>query len=146
MLVETAMALSLLTALGLGMLKLCINITAPRQWTLQQTVSDAYMTYERALAERASFEQITGDDSLWPVFPASAQSTVELGRLPGGEAISGTVIRTRSADPNNFPADGGSGTLATNPAAMKVWRLQSVVRYQVGNRTYLKSRTVIRSQ
>lgn len=146
MLVETAMALSLLTALGLGMLKLCINITAPRQWTLQQSVTDAYMTYERALAERVPFEQITGDGSLWPAFPNSARSTVELGKLPGGRAITGTVVRTRIPDPNNFPEDGGSGTLATNPARMKVWKLQSVVHYEVGNRSYVKSRTVIRSQ
>ncbi len=146
MLVEITMALALLTVLGLGLLQLSINITAPRQWTLQQSVTDAYMTYERALAERVPFEEITSDGSLWPVFPTSAQSAIELGRLPGGRALQGAVIRTRIPDPNNYPADGGSGTLATNPSAMKVWRLQSLVRYQVGGRTYVKSRTVVRSQ
>lgn len=135
------MALSLLTVLGLGLLKLSINILAPRQWTLQQSVTDAYMTYERALAERAPFERITAEDSLWPVFPASAESQVELGSLPGGRALQGTVVRTRQVDGNTPQND---ETL--NPAKMQVWRLQSIVRYQVGGRTYLKSRTVIRSQ
>ena len=49
-------------------------------------------------------------------------------------------------DPGNYPIDGGTGTVDTNPAAMKVWRAQSVLTYQVGNRTYAKSRTVLRSQ
>ncbi len=141
MLVEITMALALLTVLGLGLLKLSINIIAPRQWTLQQSVTDAYMTFERALAERVPFEEIAGDASLWPVFPASAQTEVELGRLPGGRALQGTVIRTRQADPGS-PENNDT----INPAKMKVWRLQSLVRYQVGGRTYVKSRTVVRSQ
>jgi hypothetical protein len=69
-----------------------------------------------------------------------------MGKLPGGRPITGVVSRTRFADPNNLPAKGGSGTALTNPAAMEVWRFQSVVRYEVGGRSYLKSRTVVRSQ
>jgi hypothetical protein len=29
---------------------------------------------------------------------------------------------------------------------MEVWRFQSVIRYSLGGRNYLKSRTVVRSQ
>ena len=36
--------------------------------------------------------------------------------------------------------------VTTNPAAMKVWKAQSVLTYQIGNRSYAKSRTVLRSQ
>ena len=36
------MALSMLTVLGLVLLKLSLNILHPRQWILQQTVTDAY--------------------------------------------------------------------------------------------------------
>ena len=75
-----------------------------------------------------------------------ATTTVEMGKLPGGKPINGVVTRTRFADPNNLPSKGGSGTTVTNPAAMEVWRFQSIIRYKVGGRTYLKSRTVVRSQ
>jgi hypothetical protein len=140
------MALSVLTAVGLVLLKLSLNILAPRQWVLQQTVTDAYLTYERSYAERVPFETLVSAGSPWPVFPATSESTVELGRLPGGTPITGRVIRSRSADPLNYPVDGGSGTVDTNPAGMKTWRAQSVVVYQIGSRNYAKSRTVLRSQ
>jgi hypothetical protein len=56
------------------------------------------------------------------------------------------VVRTRVPHTNNYPIDGGSGTVTTNPAGMKVWQVQSILTYQIGGRTYAKSRTVIRSQ
>ncbi|MES2658623.1 MAG: hypothetical protein V4689_08390 [Verrucomicrobiota bacterium] len=140
------MGLSILTVLGLCMLKLSLNILHPRQHILQQTVTDAYLTYERAYAERIPFENLLADDSPWPVYPATTSTLLEIGRLPGGKIITGTVVRTRIADGGNYPIDGGSGTLTTNPAGMKVWRAQSVITYQVGSRTYAKSRTVLRSQ
>lgn len=150
------MALSILTVLGLVLLKLSLNILHPRQWVLQQSVTDAYMTYERAYAERIPFENLVATDSPWPAStiaigaaPAVVKSkteTVEIGRLPGGTPITGTVTRTRFPDPVNYPIDGGSGTTVNNPAAMKVWRVQSVLTYKVGTRTYAKSRTVLRSQ
>jgi hypothetical protein len=56
------------------------------------------------------------------------------------------VTRTRLPDPGNYPIDGGTGTVNTNPAAMKVWKVQSVLTYRVGNRNYAKSRTVLRTQ
>jgi len=145
-LVEVTIAMSILSVLGLALLKLSLNITAPRQWTLQQSVTDAYLTFEKATAQRLPFADLTSAQSLWPVHPALASSTVEFGKLPGGVPITGTVTRTRFADPNNLPARGGSGTLQTNPAAMEVWRFQSVIRYSLGGRNYLKSRTVVRSQ
>jgi hypothetical protein len=145
-LVETTIAMTLLTVLGLTLLKLSLNVTAPRQWTLQQSITDAYVTFEKASAQRLPFEDITSDQSLWPVHPNIAVTTVEFGKLPGGRPITGTVSRTRFADANNLPFNGGSGTAASNPAGMEVWKLQSIIRYSVGGRNYLKSRTVVRSQ
>lgn len=141
--------MSILTVLGLVLLKLSLNILVPRQWTLQQVVTDAYMTYERAYAERIPFENLVAADSPWPDFAGSTRTSttvVEVGRLPGNRVISGTVTRTRIADSGNYPIDGGSGTVATNPAAMKVWKVQSILTYSIGNRTYAKSRTVLRTQ
>lgn len=146
LLVETTISLSILTIIGLLLLQLSLNVLQPRQWTMMQVVSTAYMTFERAFAERIPFNEITEEDSPWPLFPETASEAVELGRLPGGRAITGTVTRTRIPDPNNFPVDGGSGSDLSNPASMEVWRLQSVASYEVGGRSYLQARTVIRSQ
>lgn len=151
------MGLSLLTMLGLILLKLSLNILAPRQSVLRQSVTDAYMTYERAYAERIPFESLLAVNSPWPASTLTtvnkAVTTVEVGRLPrvlpafpNGVPIFGTVTRTRTPDPGNYPIDGGSGDVVSNPAAMKVWRVQSVLTYTVGQRTYAKSRTVLRSQ
>jgi hypothetical protein len=134
-LVEATMALSILTVLGLLMLKLSLTILSPRQWALSQTVSDAYLTYERAYAQRLPFETLTDGASPWPVYPATATSAVEIGRLPGNRPIMGTVIRSRT-----------NATPITNPASMTIWKVQSVLTYQIGGRNYVKSRTVIRAQ
>ncbi|MCX6878854.1 MAG: hypothetical protein NTW21_34340 [Verrucomicrobia bacterium] len=146
MLVEATLSLSILTLIGLVMLKLALNILHPRQWVLRQTLTDAYMTYERAYAERVPFQTLTSGTSPWPAHPATTTSQVEIGRLPGGIPVTGTVMRTRLPDSNNYPVDGGAGTVLSNPASMKVWQVQSVLTYQIGTRTYAKSRTVIRSQ
>lgn len=144
--VEALMGISILTVLGLCLLKLSLNILHPRQWILQQTVTDAYLTFERAYAERIPFENLLAENSPWPVYPTTSSTVMEVGRMPGGALITATVVRTRIPDAGNYPIDGGSGTLATNPAGMKVWRAQSVITYKVGPRTYAKSRTVLRSQ
>ena len=146
LLIEAGLSLSLLTFIGLVMLKLSLNILQPRQWGLQQTLTDAYMTYERSYAERIPFENLLANDSPWPAFPATSAVSVEIGRLPGNRPVLGSVTRTRIPNAGNYPIDGGSGTVATNPAAMKVWKVQSVVSYRIGSRNYVKSRTVLRSQ
>jgi len=146
LLFEAGMALGMLTFIGLILLKLSLNILTPRQWSVQQTVTNAYMTYERALAERIPFDNLVAADSPWPAFPTTSTETVELGKLPGGRSISGTVTRTRVPADNNFPIDGGNGTPETNPAAMKVWKVQSIATYTIGGRNYAKARTILRSQ
>ncbi len=146
LLVEGTISLGILALIGVLLLQLSLSILQPRQWTMQQAVSDAYMTYERALAERVPFNDAVDDGSLWPEFPETASEQVEMGRLPGGRPITATVTRTRMPDPNNLPQHGGTGDEITNPSAMRVWRLQSVVSYRIGHRMYYKSRTVLRAQ
>lgn len=136
----------MLTVIGLTMLKISLDILAPRQWALQQALSDAHMTFERAYAERLPFDTLLANDSPWPAYPNIASSEVEIGRLPGGKPVIGTIHRTRLPDAENHPIDGGSGDETNNPAAMKIWKVQSVLSYQIGGRSYTKSRTVIRSQ
>ncbi len=147
-LVEATAAISLLAVVGVVLFSLMMNVITPRQYAFQQVLSDAYLTFERAQAERVPFETLlSSDETLWPVFPDVATvDDVEIGTLPGGTVVTGSVIRTRYPDESNYPADGGTGTDVTNPAAMKIWRVQSVLRYTIANRTYVKSRTVIRAQ
>lgn len=134
-LVEATLALSILTVLGLLMLKMSLNILTPRQWALSQTVSDAHLTFERAYAQRIPFETLTGPNSPWPLHPITSTTSVEIGRLPGDVPIMGNVVRTRT-----------DATPTTNPASMSIWRVQSVLTYQIGGRNYVKSRTVVRAQ
>lgn len=138
--------MSLLSAVGLILLKLSLNVIHPRQFTLQQVLSDSYLTFERAKAERIPFEDLVGADSPWPQYPEISTESVEIGKLPGGRAVTGDVTRTRIADPDNYPIDGGAGNVTVNPAAMKIWRVQSVLRYKISDRTYVKSRTIVRAQ
>ncbi len=146
MLVELTLALTLLSAIGLTVFKGSLDIMAPRQWVIVQNISDAYITYEVAYAERISFEELTAPSSAWPVFPSKSTIEVEIGKLPGGNPITAKVIRTRIADTNNLPAAGGTGTLTTNPAEMETWQLQSHLTYTISDKAYVKSRTVVRSQ
>jgi hypothetical protein len=140
------MSLALLTVVGLILLQLSLNVIQPRQYALQQVLSDSYLTFERSMADRIPFEDLTSDTSPWPLFPALETAPVQIGTLPGGRAVVGEVTRTRFADQQNYPIDGGAGTAETNPAAMKIWKVQSVLRYEIANRTYVKSRTFVRAQ
>jgi hypothetical protein len=140
------MAMSVLSVVGLLLLKLSLNVIHPRQYSLQQVLSDSYLTFERAHAERIPFESLVAVDSPWPAYPAVATEDVEIGKMPGGAPVTGTVIRTRIADAENYPIDGGTGTVNINPAAMKVWRVQSILRFKIADRTYVKSRTLVRAQ
>lgn len=139
-------ALSLLATIGLVVLKSSLDLMAPRQWTMYQNISDAYVSYEQAYAERISFEELTSNSSPWPVYPASSSVQVEIGKAPGGNAITATVIRTRIPNPNNLPAAGGTGTLLTNPSETETWQVQSHLTYTIGSDEYVKTRTVVRSQ
>lgn len=110
---------------------------------MAQAMSDAYLSYEGALAQRVPMDDVVGGTTLWPL-GSVAQSTVEIGKLPGGRAISAVVHRTRVADANNLPAAGGTGTALTNPAGMEVWKLEAYLVYTIRGQTYRKSRTVVR--
>ena len=73
-LIEATAALGILSVVALMLLKGTISILAPRQWTLVQNVSDSYLTYEKAYAQRIDFEDLTGATSPWPIYPAKDES------------------------------------------------------------------------
>lgn len=138
----------LLGAIALTLFKGSLNMLSPRQSTLAQNITDAYMTFEKAQAERIDFVVLTSDtdpNNLWTLTPTT-EADVNIGNLPGGQAIRGNVIRVRIPDPNNLPAFGGTGDSVTNPSGLQTWQLQSHLTYTIAGRQYVKSRTVVRTQ
>ncbi|NNC89852.1 MAG: hypothetical protein HKN82_15450 [Akkermansiaceae bacterium] len=145
-LVEAVIAMVVLAVVSIVLLRGSLVVLAPRQWTMIQNLTDAHMTFEKAFAERTEFSVVNSAGSPWPIYPARSTTQVTLGQLPGGRVLMGTVVRTRVPDDNNLAAHGGTGTLASNPAEMQVWKLQSHLSYSISNREYLKSRTVVRTR
>ncbi|MEX2579334.1 MAG: hypothetical protein WD342_09770 [Verrucomicrobiales bacterium] len=143
-LIEIAVAYGTLVMVALITLKASINTSASQVWTVKQSMTDAYITRESALASRIPFDDITGDSSLWALYPDVTTSTPVIGKLPGGTDVVGTLHRTRIPDSNNLVSKGGSGTLSTNPGSSEAWRLQSMLVYQVADTKYVKTRTTLR--
>lgn len=141
---EIALSYAALVLVGLISLKATYTASASQAWTVKQSMTDAYITRETALASRFPFDEITSDASLWALSPNATESTVVIGKMPGGTEVEATLYRTRIADPNNLPADGGTGTTTTNPGSTAAWQLQSMLAYDVGDKTYVKTRTVLR--
>jgi len=143
-LVEISVSYAALVIVGLLSLKAAINVSSSQSWTVRQSMTDAYMTREVAIAQRIPFDEVVGSASPWPRFPTVSSSAVVIGRLPGGSEVTATIHRTRLPDSNNRSGAHGSGTAATNPANTEAWRLQSILSYQIADRNYVKTRTTFR--
>lgn len=145
-LIEVTLGLGALLGVSLLLLKASMSATVAQRWTVIQGMTDAYMTRETAIAKRVPFAEIVDLNSRWPVYPSAAVETIEIGRLPGGVPVMATIRRTRFPDPNNFWSADGAGTAETNPAKMEIWKLQSLLSYELSGRDYVKTRTVVRSR
>lgn len=143
-LIEISLSYATLVIVALLTLKASVNATSGQTWTIKQTMTDAYITRESALASRIPFDTLVGASSPWPQNPTVSSSTVTLGKLPGGQEVTGTLYRTRIPDANNLTTAGGTGTATTNPSGTEAWKVQSILSYTVGDRQYVKSRTVMR--
>ncbi|MDP4582721.1 MAG: hypothetical protein NWT04_02280, partial [Verrucomicrobiales bacterium] len=86
-----------------------------------QSLTDAYLSRETALASRLPFEDLVSAESPWPLYPESSVTEVMRGRYPGGREIRVSLIRSRDPDLNNLDTSGGAGTLLTNPARSEAW-------------------------
>lgn len=137
LLIEVSAALALTSALALVIMRASLLSISGNQWTIMQTLTDAYLSRESALANRLPFEDLTGLQSSWPdlaVDPVPEQS-VTLGRIAGGQLVSGTLRRFRTAEASTVPE-----------APLVVWRLHSILSYQIGSQEYVKSRSTLRLQ
>jgi len=143
-LIEIALSYSVLVLVAFITLKATINASASQTWTVQQSMTDAYITQESAFASRYPFDEISSDGSLWALYPDVTTSTVTVGRMPGGGEVAATLHRTRIPDSNNLASAGGSGTATTNPGGTEAWKLQSMLVYTVADKEYVKTRTTLR--
>ena len=143
-LVEIALSYAALVLVGLITLKATYTASASQAWTVKQSMTDAYITRETALASRFPFDEITTDASLWALSPDTTESSVVIGKMPGGGEVEAKLYRTRIPDPNNLTTAGGTGTSITNPGSTEAWQLQSMLVYNVTDKTYVKTRTVLR--
>lgn len=137
-LLEASVALGLVTALALLLMRGSLLAITGNQWSVMQTLTDARLTRESALAARLPFTEISAEGSPWPVssdIAGASGETVVLGRLAGGREINGTLRRFRTSE----AVDGEETGIAA-------WRLYAVLSYKVGDDDYVKTRSVLRTR
>lgn len=131
--------MGLTTMLALLLMRASLLSISGNQWAIMQTLTDAYLTRETALANRTPFADATAADSAWPdqtaQVPLVNEQTVTLGRLSGGKSVQAVLRRFRTPEiPQN------------NEISMAIWRLHSVLTYRIGEEVYTKSRSTLRVQ
>tara|TARA_R110000850_G_scaffold130654_4_gene251238 strand:- start:830 stop:1315 length:486 start_codon:yes stop_codon:yes gene_type:complete len=143
-LIEIAVSYGTLVVVAMLTLKAAINTSGSQIWTIKQSMTDAYLTRETALASRVPFDEIDVDASLWAAHPSVTTSSVVVGKMPGGTSVTAQLHRTRIPDSNNLSDAGGTGTNTTNPGSTEAWKLQSLLVYSIGTKEYVKTRTALR--
>lgn len=135
LLIEVSAAMALTAALALIIMRASLLAVSGNQWTIMQTLTDAYLSHEIALSNRIPVAELIGPQSTWPEFtsePVPAQ-IVTLGRLAGGQIVEGSLKRFRTSE-SEFNSE----------TQIKAWRLHSVLSYNIGSREYVKSRSTLR--
>jgi len=138
LLIEVSVALGLTSLLALVLMRASLLAISGNQWTIMQTLTDAYLTRETAMANRIAFADLQAVDSAWPdqaVSPGISEQTITLGRLPGGREVTAVLKRCRTLE---TPQDAD--------LSLTMWRLYSVLTYTVGEEVYTKSRSILRMQ
>ncbi len=130
-LVELSVTLFLIMAISAMTLKTMTSSWLMQNWTMAQSMTDAYATIETANAQRWVFSEILTSNR-WPLYPTVATVPVTFGYSPRG-AVNGTVYRTytSSQDPTTL---------------VQTYTLESFVVYQDGPRQYCKLSKVIRTE
>ena len=140
MLVEVSLGMGLTAVLSLMLMKAALLALSNNQWTIMQTLTDAYMTRETALSNRVPVADITAVGSQWPDKsadnPPYAVQNISLGKTAGGYTVNATLTRFRV---NETPAENAD-------TGISVWRLHSILTYKVGEAEYVKSRATLRTQ
>ena len=139
-LMEVTVALGVAVFLTLLVMKGSLLAISGNQWTVMQTLSDAYLTRETALSNRIPMSDLTASPSLWPDRltdnPPCAIQTVNLGILPSGKAVQAQLTRFRT---NETPA-------TSTDVSIVVWKLYSVLTFNARDQPYAKTRSTLRTQ
>lgn len=146
MLVELSLAVTLLLFVSLWAFRTNMQTLRPRNWAMVQAISDAYMTEHLARAESIEFDKLLSAASPWPALPNSDSQAVTIGTMPNGRVITGNLVRTRQPADTNLPTAGGTGDTTINPARVESWLVQSHLTYTIAGRTYVKSRSTVRTR
>lgn len=140
MLIEVSAALGLAAVIALVMMKGSLLAISGNQWTIMEALTDATLTHETAYANRIPLADLLGPESPWPDSqsdtPPTSLQTITLGKLAGGRTVTGQLIRFRLPESPETEDETG----------LSVWRLHSVLSYNVGDHAYVKSRTTLRSR
>lgn len=134
------MALGVTVFLALLVMKGSLLALSGNQWTVMQTLSDAYMTRETALSNRIPMSDLMASPSLWPDQssdnPPTTVQIVTLGILPSGRAVQAQLTRFRT---NETP-------VSNTDVSLVVLRLYSVLSFKAGDQSYVKTRSTLRAQ
>jgi type II secretory pathway pseudopilin PulG len=136
-LIELTVALFLLIAIALFGLKTMVSGFMLQNWSIGQSMTDAYAGIETAYAQRYVFADITnggtGGVARWGVYPlAVTTASVPIGHTPSG-SVTATVIRTY-----HTYTDAVTGAVS--------YLLESYIVYQTGQQKYLKISKVYRNE
>jgi hypothetical protein len=140
-LIEMTVTLFLLMAIALFGMKTMVSGFLLQNWSIAQSMTDAYTGIETAYAQRCVFADIP--NGYWAIYPAAVTTNqVTIGYMPSlnvpatavtATPVTATVIRTYHAY-----ADAVTGAVS--------YLLESYVVYQNGQRKYCKVSKVYRDQ
>jgi hypothetical protein len=131
-LIELTVTLSLLVGIALFGIKTMASAFMLQNWSIGQSMTDAYAGIETAYAQRYVFANIV-NSGRWGAYPASITTNgVTIGQTPTRQ-VTATVIRTC-----HTYTDPVTGALS--------YLLESYLVYQDGQRKYCKVSKVYRSE
>jgi hypothetical protein len=137
-LIELTVSLLLLVAIALFGLKTMVSGFLLQNWSIGQSMTDAYAGTETAYAQRYVFSDIESG-ARWGIYPIAVTTTaVKIGQTPS-QSVTATVIRTY----HRYP----TAPNTTDPVTGTVsYLLESYVVYQSGQQRYCKISKVYRDQ
>lgn len=159
-LVELTVTLCLLMGIAQFGMQTMTSAWIQQNWSIKQSMTDAYAGIETAYAQRWTFSTIPSTDvelapdltkttpyTLWPIYPNSSQTQVTIGQLPQiaqMPQVKAQVIRTCKQpfiDPNT-----GAPSFQDPVTGATAYLLESYVIYQDGQRKYCKVSKVYRDE
>jgi type II secretory pathway pseudopilin PulG len=132
-LVEMTISLVLLISIAVFGLQTMVAGWNLQNWSIMQSMTDAYAGIETAYAQRWTFANIPTSNR-WPVYPLSNSTVVTIGKTPKGP-VNATVVRTSHV-----------GTIDPMTGNPQSYMLESYIVYKDHLRQYCKVSKVYRDE